>query len=943
LEFSIQCCLLLLGLGLTSFETSARPVEAELPPERAATDALFTNDVVLKLEIEISPAGLESLAKEPREYVPVTIREGNIVYTNVTAHLKGSIGSFRSLDDKPGWTIKLGDTARSPTFHGLKKFHLNNSVQDPSYLSEWVCTELFRSAGVPASRVAHALVELNGHKLGLYVLLEGMDREFLGRYFRNTKGNLYGESSFADVTQPLERMEGKGENTWSDLKALAAAAQERDPSKSKELLPQVLDLERFLSFVAMEVMLCHWDGYTFAAHNYRVYEHPESGKACFFPHDLDQMIMNPNVPIRPGARGVVARALFKLPETRAQYRQRFETLFTNCFVVPVLTRRIDDWLSKAGPILQAYDPELAGEVRAKAAGLKERIQRRAQMVQKLLQSPDPANEVLQVNVLDVDTKVLIPQFTITPGYAEGENGVSWDKTHFYRALRGSFYLDMAEARLPAVPGFLKFEAEGYAPVVALYNLSTNAEDANYRIELKKGQRLTGIVNFPDYLPARNAQVALLTDSGGPALSKTQFVSQAGLRLARVGVRGRFTFASDPEANSVVAAHEKGFAEVPIDDISPTNPITLQPWGRIEGRMVGGPNVATQCVAMVTAGLTIPRFTGGLYRGTLNLDPESYAAEVLPNTAFTIANIPPGERYLWRSVTLSTPTTSDAPELGFVGRRLVVKPGDTCHLVWGENECELHGRIALDVSPQKPAGLINAIDLNDLQPATRIGFIKLTPKEKPAALPEEYVFTLGPDESCVIPGLNPGEYRAALRAFAPPRLLGSAETNISISAGSAGSAAMPLNLGSIPFRPVKSASVGDAAPSFNLQTLDRARVNLADYRGKFVLVHFWASWCGQQVTLLPALRAVREAYAHNARLVMIGLNLDRSPEAAQRFAKRNSLDWPQAHLGEWFETSLPSEFGAAALPAVVLIGPDGKIRAANLSFSKLLPTLKAHLD
>src|SRR5262249_9352794 len=152
---------------------------------------------------------------------------------------------------------------------------LNNSVQDRTYLSEWICDDMFRSAGVPSLRVTHALVELNGRKIGLYLLKESFNEDFLAQYFKNTKGNLYGQSGGADINQRLYQMRGNREENRSDLKALASAAQEPDPVQCWQRLQEVLDVDRFLSFMAMEVMLCHRDGYTYGTHNFRIY------------HDLD--------------------------------------------------------------------------------------------------------------------------------------------------------------------------------------------------------------------------------------------------------------------------------------------------------------------------------------------------------------------------------------------------------------------------------------------------------------------------------------------------------------------------------------------------------------------------------------------------------------------------------------------------------------------------------
>jgi hypothetical protein len=259
--FAALCCnarmRLVATLGLFICLALELPVAGASAKHQAQVDALFATNQVVPIRIEISPEGIRSLRREPRKYVPATIREGDIVYTNLLIHLRGSIGSFRPVNGKAGFTVKVEKGA--PRFHGLKKFHFNNSVQDHTYLSEWVCTELFRQAGVPAPRVTHAFVELNGRKLGLYQLKESFNEDFLARYFKNTEGNLYGQPGNADVSDPLERVQGPGENTHADLRLLARAAHEPNAAKSWEQLQRVLDVNRFLSFMAMEVMLCHWD------------------------------------------------------------------------------------------------------------------------------------------------------------------------------------------------------------------------------------------------------------------------------------------------------------------------------------------------------------------------------------------------------------------------------------------------------------------------------------------------------------------------------------------------------------------------------------------------------------------------------------------------------------------------------------------------------------
>ena len=112
-------------------------------------------------------------------------------YQAVGVHLKGAAGSFRNVDDKPALTLNFDRFVEHQRFHGLDKIHLNNSVQDPAWMTEIVCGDLFLAAGVPTARATHAVVDLAGRPRGLYVLKEGYNRTFLKRYFQNPNGNLY--------------------------------------------------------------------------------------------------------------------------------------------------------------------------------------------------------------------------------------------------------------------------------------------------------------------------------------------------------------------------------------------------------------------------------------------------------------------------------------------------------------------------------------------------------------------------------------------------------------------------------------------------------------------------------------------------------------------------------------------------------------------------------
>jgi len=104
--------------------------------------------------LELTPDAIACLKRQPREYVTATVTEGTNVHLQVGVHLKGAVGSFRPVDDKPSLTLDFSRFESGGKFYGLRKIHLNNSVEDPSFVNEIIGSELFRAAGVPAPRLA---------------------------------------------------------------------------------------------------------------------------------------------------------------------------------------------------------------------------------------------------------------------------------------------------------------------------------------------------------------------------------------------------------------------------------------------------------------------------------------------------------------------------------------------------------------------------------------------------------------------------------------------------------------------------------------------------------------------------------------------------------------------------------------------------------------------
>ena len=381
--------LLLAGLGLL-FASTAPAAENGGQAKARRTDAFFAGTNVPHFKIEVTGSNLTTIRQQPRTDVRATVRVGDEVFEDVALHLKGAAGSFRSFDDRPALTLNFDKFKPKQSFCGLQKLHLNNSVQDPSYLGEAVCGELFLAAGVPTTRAAHARLTLNGRDLGFYGLKEGFNKQFLARFFPNNRGNLYDGGFLTDITEPLVKDSGSGDVTnRADLKALVAAARLPDPRQRWEALQKRLDVDRFASFLALEVMTWHWDGYAMKRNNYRVYHNPDDGRMVFFPHGMDQMFWETDGPLLPYFDALVARAFVETPAGRRLYRARVASLLTNVFTAQHITNQVARLQARIQPALLAMNQDAAHQQASAAAQFQRQMIERVKQVRQHLEELDP--------------------------------------------------------------------------------------------------------------------------------------------------------------------------------------------------------------------------------------------------------------------------------------------------------------------------------------------------------------------------------------------------------------------------------------------------------------------------------------------------------------------------------------------------------------------------
>src|SRR4051812_21532351 len=103
--------------------------KASKHPKRHAAEEFFKGTNIPLLKITIPNASMNELRttqwrKGDRPSVKCTVHEGALTYTNVGVHLKGSAGSFQSVDEKPGLTLNMDKGAGGQAFHGLEKVSL---------------------------------------------------------------------------------------------------------------------------------------------------------------------------------------------------------------------------------------------------------------------------------------------------------------------------------------------------------------------------------------------------------------------------------------------------------------------------------------------------------------------------------------------------------------------------------------------------------------------------------------------------------------------------------------------------------------------------------------------------------------------------------------------------------------------------------------------------
>ncbi|MFZ2146994.1 MAG: redoxin domain-containing protein [Sedimentisphaerales bacterium] len=495
---------------------------------------------------------------------------------------------------------------------------------------------------------------------------------------------------------------------------------------------------------------------------------------------------------------------------------------------------------------------------------------------------------------------------------------------------------------------LKIEAKGYLPEIAP-PIKLGEKHEPFVIRLTKAEPWKGTVFEPMGNPAAKAEVGWV----GPGkkafikdgkFDRTGFVRQAEV-IVQTDENGQFELNPTREQGLIVVVHTTGYAHVKSSDFDNGSQIRLTPWARIEGTIVSSDEDSREFLVAVTPIMSSEDNKSQLISwqfDEVSISSRNFVIDYVPSIPLHV-----GQIVRWEH---SSPAY------------LKPQPGETYQVRIGGNGRTVTGKIIHPIPERAKetgeAGMSNPRRLHAV--AYRIEPVSKMPDEienmsqdsflwlwrdaenvyeRSKTFEKRFIPTIKDDGNFRFENISPGKYEFVINYHAP---LGE---NVSCGRGVLEAVAISkfsvdtddtesVHLPDVKMSLLTYPEVGDPAPLFEAESFDGKTIRLDDFRGKVVLLDFWATWCRPCVDEMPKIQDIHNTFAADERFIMIGMSLDWELDKAKKFIEEKGLNWPQVCLGDMSKSIVVKQYEIGGIPSTILIGPDGKITAKNLVAEQL---------
>lgn len=266
-------------------------------------DALFSSSSVHEINIVLlQPSWWDSLVayKAQSDQLGTDIyMKGQVIIDGtpvdcVGVKLKGN-ASYNHPGQKKSIKIKFNEYVQGRDYDNLKSFHLNNSAYDPTMVREKIFLDFLNDQGIPAPRCTYARVSYNGQYVGLFKIIEPVDKTFLQTHFGDDRGNLYkgdpngtlewqgaGQSAYQD---DYELKTNEALNDWSSLINFIGVINNSGNDFYSNLEAN-FNTGQYIRAWAANNLFVNLDSYLQLAHNYYIVHDSLSNKMQWITWDV---------------------------------------------------------------------------------------------------------------------------------------------------------------------------------------------------------------------------------------------------------------------------------------------------------------------------------------------------------------------------------------------------------------------------------------------------------------------------------------------------------------------------------------------------------------------------------------------------------------------------------------------------------------------------------